>query len=228
MAPKSLQQHPSPLKEVPPESAPRWQVARLTFASGKLPELLRGPPIPWRANIDDCCHTDVIDYTDFPFPVPFFTVQPESAGKAIVKAYYHDNTASTPCGISTSVGGLTYQRVIQLSLIRNLPTVRLWSVTLCVTSRDGDWLASLSRTDAAALVGLDSAIRAVGWVHPNEVGLKNSVMLYAKTLRQPWLEAVDLEPQGDGKPRYETSPLGVAHDDEVRQVMDDSIDKLIR
>ena len=74
----------------------------------------------------------------------------------------------------------------------------------------------------------DKTNRAVGWVQPNEVGLKSSVMLYAITLRQPWLEAVDLEPQGDGKPRYETSPMGVAHDGEVRQVIDDNFDKLIR
>lgn len=32
----------------------------------------------------------------------------------------------------------------------------MWEVLLAITSRDGEWLASLSRADAAALVSLDS------------------------------------------------------------------------
>ncbi|KAK3366675.1 hypothetical protein B0T24DRAFT_366585 [Lasiosphaeria ovina] len=216
---------PSP--QVPPASAPHWQQARLSFASNDLLELLKGPPIPWRANIDDCCFTDVVNFVDYPYPVLFFTVQPES-GTAIVKAYHHNNTASTPCGISTSVGGHIYERTIKLALVRDQPGKCCWDIVLSITSRDGDWLASLSRTDAAALVSLDSAIRAVGWIHPEYDSIKSSVMLYAKALWQPWVEATDLEPHEHGKPRYAPSPLGVAHDEEARQVLDDNIEKLIR
>ncbi|KAK3342050.1 hypothetical protein B0T25DRAFT_559861 [Lasiosphaeria hispida] len=210
-----------------PESAARWQQARLLLSSDHLPELLRGPPIPWRANIDDCCYIDEVRFVNYPYPVPFFTVQPESR-TAIVKAYYHNNTASTPCGISMSVGGHTYERTIKLSLLRDRPDSGYWCFALSLTSRDGDWLASLSRADAAALVSLDSAIRAVGWIHPERDPIKNSVMFYAKAFWRPWVEATDLEPREHGKPWYIPSPLGVAHDEEVRQLVDDTIEKLIR
>ncbi|KAK3334226.1 hypothetical protein B0T19DRAFT_484108 [Cercophora scortea] len=139
-----------------PEGAARWQQARLSFSSDYLPELLRGPPIPWRANLDDCCQDDELCFVNYPYPVPFFTGQPES-GK--VKAYYHNDTATLSSGMSVSVGGHTYERTIQLSLQRDRRDSCYWSFALSLTSRDGDWLANLSRADAAALVGLDSAIR---------------------------------------------------------------------
>lgn len=93
---------------------------------------------------------------NYPYPVPFFTDQPES-GK--VKAYYHNDTATTLCGMSVSVGGHTYERTIDLSLLRDPIDSNYWCFTPSLTSRDGDWLANLSRADAAALVGLDSAVR---------------------------------------------------------------------
>jgi len=145
---------PSPPTLVP-EGAARWQQARLSFSSDYLPELLQGPPILWRANLDDCCFVDKVRFVNYPYPVPFFTDQPES-GK--VKAYYHNNTA-TLCGMSVSVGGHTYERTIRLALLRDRADSCYWCFALSLTSRDGDWLAKLSRADAAALVGLDSAIR---------------------------------------------------------------------
>ncbi|KAK3360336.1 hypothetical protein B0T25DRAFT_535405 [Lasiosphaeria hispida] len=171
-----------PLPVAPPLVAARWQQAWLSLSSDHLPELLRGPPIPWRANIDDCCHANEVRFVIYPYPIPFFTGQPES-GTAILKACYHNNTASMPCGISTSVGGHTYERSIKLCLLRDRP--------------DSD-------------------------------SIKNSVMFYTKALWRPWVEATDLEPHGHGKPWYAPSPLGVAHDEEVRQLVDDIFEKLIR
>jgi len=53
-------------------------------------------------------------------------------------------------------------------------------------------------------------------------------MFYAKTLYQPWLEATDLESHGHGQPSYPPSPLGVVHDKEMRQLVDDTIERFIR
>jgi hypothetical protein len=52
-------------------------------------------------------------------------------------------------------------------------------------------------------------------------------MFYAKTLSRPWVQDNDLEPDKQGKPWYAPSPLGVAHDEEVRQLVDDTIAKVI-
>ena len=95
---------PSPPTLVP-EGAARWQQARLSLSPDYLPELLQGPPIPWRADLDDCCYVDEVRFVNYPYPVPFFMDQPES-GK--VKAYYHQiplRFVVCPCrlaGIHTS------------------------------------------------------------------------------------------------------------------------------
>ncbi|KAK0744780.1 hypothetical protein B0T21DRAFT_407854 [Apiosordaria backusii] len=135
---------PPPLPFVA-ESA-RWQQARLYFSTDNLSRL-RGP-IPWRANIEDHCHSDMIHLVNFPYPVPFFL--DEVSGK--IKAYHN-------MPHNTSIGGLTYERTIALGLQHDSPQRADWFVGLSLTSQDGAWLSSLSRADAAALVGLDSAIR---------------------------------------------------------------------
>jgi len=125
----------------------RWQQARLSFVSNDLFNLRE--PIPWRANLEDCCSNDSICFINSPYPVPFFLDQ--SSGK--IKAYN-----ITPH--SSSVGGHTYERHISLDLKRNQRNWPAgWCFSLSLTSRDGAWLASLSRADTAALVGLDSAMR---------------------------------------------------------------------
>ncbi|KAK0615678.1 hypothetical protein B0T17DRAFT_350733 [Bombardia bombarda] len=145
----------TPVSEGPvSEGATRWQQARLSFTSDNLPEILRGPPIPWRANLEDCCYVDMVDFCYYPYPVPFFTQQPDS-GK--VKVYYHNDTTRRN-GLSVSVGGHIYERTISLALAFKTGE-SYWRLRLLITSRDGDWLASLSRADAAALVGLDTVIR---------------------------------------------------------------------
>ncbi|KAK3349214.1 hypothetical protein B0T25DRAFT_547458 [Lasiosphaeria hispida] len=214
-----------------PTSAPqgvvaRWQQARLAFWSDNLPEILRAPPIPWRANLGDCCFADEVHFVYDPYPIPFFTHQPEP-GK--VKACcHHDKNAATLCGMSVSLGGLEYERSIKLALVRDRTDKCYWELTLTLTSRDGDWLASLSRADAAALVGFDSVIRVVGWINPERDSVKNSVMFYAKTLYQPWLEPSNLDSHGHGQPSYPPSPMGAAHDEEMRRLVDDTIEMLIR
>ena len=56
----------------------------------------------------------------------------------------------------------------------------------------------------------------------------SSVMFYAKTLHQPWLEATDLAAShGHEQPSHPPSPLGVAHGEEMRQLVDDSIENFI-
>jgi hypothetical protein len=122
-----------------------------------MPEILRAPQIPWRANIGDCCFVDEVRFVNCPYSIPFITSQPESKN---VKAYCHnDNNAAMPHGISVPLGGLTYERTIKLALVRDRTDWCYWELTLTLTSRDGDWLASLQRADAAALVDLDSVIR---------------------------------------------------------------------
>jgi len=125
----------------------RWQQARICFSSNDLSKL-RGP-IPWRANLDSCCYMDRICFVNYPYPTPFFLDGP--SGK--IKAYNY-----TPCS-SMSVGGHTYERTIGLGLLHDRTDWAYWSFTLSLTSRDGAWLAGLSRADAAAITGLDSAIR---------------------------------------------------------------------
>ncbi|KAK0721561.1 hypothetical protein B0T26DRAFT_673373 [Lasiosphaeria miniovina] len=114
--------------------------------------------------------------------------------------------------------GLTYERTIMLGLVRDRNDRCYWEIHLTLTSRDGSWLTSLSREETASFVSLDSIIRVAGWVYPERDSLKNSVMFYAKT---PGLES-----HGHGQPS--TSHLGVAHDEEVRQLVDDGIENLIR
>ena len=125
----------------------RWQEARICFGSNDFSKLQGS--IPWRANLDDCCNKDTISIVNYPFPVPFFF--DGSSGK--IKAYSY-----TPWN-GTSVGGYTFERTIKLSLLHERTDWAHWSFTLALTSRDGAWLASLSRADVAAVTGLDSAIR---------------------------------------------------------------------
>ena len=148
---------------VPQVVGARWQQiesVQLQFRSDRLAEILRAPTIPWRANLDDFCHFDEISfvhYPDYPGPIPFFTGQSES-GKA--QAYCHDdNHPATPRGISASFGGFTYERTIMLARDRGGVDWCFWEVLLTITSRDGEWLASLSRANAAALVSLNSVAR---------------------------------------------------------------------
>ncbi|KAK4194322.1 hypothetical protein QBC40DRAFT_302218 [Triangularia verruculosa] len=120
------------------------------------------PPgtIPWRANLEDKCFSDTISLGSYPYPIPFLLDEP--SGK--IKAY--DNT---PC--TRSIGGYTYERIIRLALDRSSPPRTDWGLTLSLTSRDGAWLSSLSRADAADIIGLNSAVR---------------------TFSQPWLKWNDL------------------------------------
>ncbi len=131
----------------PPHEGAYWQQARLCISFND-PSILR-EAIPWRANLDNHCYKDTICFVNYPYPDPFFLDEP--SGK--VRAYNY-----TPCS-STSVGGPTYERTIGLSIQRDRLKPSNWSFTLSLTSRDGLWLASLSRGNTAALIGLDSAIR---------------------------------------------------------------------
>ncbi|KAK3341986.1 hypothetical protein B0T25DRAFT_559748 [Lasiosphaeria hispida] len=188
----------------------RWQQARICFSSNDLSKL-RGS-IPWRANLDSCCYMDRICFVNYPYPTPFFLDGP--SGK--IKAYNY-----TPCG-GTSVGGHTYERTIRLGLLHDRTDWAYWSFTLSLTSRDGAWLAGLSRADAAAITGLDSAIRVIGWVHPEPDSINGSKVFYVKTLNHPWLEATDLS---HGQPQF---PLDVSHHVEMRQLMDETIERFIQ
>ncbi|KAK0638627.1 hypothetical protein B0T16DRAFT_394511 [Cercophora newfieldiana] len=116
------------------------EIAWLWFSSDDLPDLLRGEPIPWRANISDCCWSDQINQTIIP------------ATATVDNATPHDTTMSLCSG-----GG--YHRKIYLGLNRGRGERRSWDLGLTIESWDGDWLASLSRDDAAALVSLDSVTR---------------------------------------------------------------------
>ncbi|KAK3991461.1 hypothetical protein QBC44DRAFT_357521 [Cladorrhinum sp. PSN332] len=172
-----------------------WQQARLYLTTDDLSRLRE--PIPWRANLEDHCHRDSISAVNYPYPVPFSLDEP--SGK--IKAYHN-----VPC--TKSVGGLTYERTIGLA-----PQLKQrgwfhqssdWCFTLSLTSQDGIWLSNLSRADAAALVGLDSAVR--------------------KKVRQPWLEVIELDKPGE----LPCSPLGAAHDIQMRQLVDDTIHRFIQ
>lgn len=66
--------------------------------------------------------------------------------------------------------------------------------------------------------------RVVGWMYPERKSIKTGVMFYAKTFHQPGLEPSDLESHRCGQ----SSPLGAAYDEEMRQLVDDSIEMLIR
>jgi hypothetical protein len=149
--------HPTPVSQV---AGARWQQiesVQLEFATDYLGEILRTPPIPWRANLDAFCHCDEVLYIDYPYPILSSTNRPEPE-KA--EAFCHgDDHPATPCGISASFGGTTYQRNIKLALEREGVEWCYWHIVLTITSRDVEWLASLSRADAAALVSLDSVAR---------------------------------------------------------------------
>lgn len=135
----------------------RWQHAQLSFCSDNLPEILRGPPIPWRWSIVDRCSVDQVFLVNSPYFIPPFTRQP-GLGKA--EAYcYCDAGAVTPCGMSVPRGGVTYERTIQLLPRRDRGDLRSWGLDLRIWSQDGDWLTKLSRADAAALVGINSVIK---------------------------------------------------------------------
>lgn len=143
----------------PPQPTPapqavgaRWQQiesVRLIFRSDCMADILRAPPIPWRANLGDFCHSDNVRFVHYPYPIP----EPGQAQTCCRDDSHHD----TPCGISASFGGLTYERTIMLGRERDGEGIyMMWEVLLAITSRYGEWLASLSRADAAALVSLDS------------------------------------------------------------------------
>ncbi|KAK0717922.1 hypothetical protein B0T26DRAFT_676155 [Lasiosphaeria miniovina] len=55
-----------------------------------------------------------------------------------------------------------------------------WTLRMSFTSRDGIWLANLSRNEAAAFTGPDSVIRVIGWVHPERDSIKSSRVFYVK------------------------------------------------
>lgn len=160
MAPCSLDitGYPPQPTPVPQVVGARWQLVesvRLGFRSDRMVEILRAPPIPWRANLDDFCYVDEVRFVHYPYPISFFTDQSES-GKAQA-CCRDDSHPGTLCGISaSSFGGLTYERTIMLGRERDGKGVYFWEVLVAITSRDGEWLASLSRADAAALVSLDS------------------------------------------------------------------------
>jgi hypothetical protein len=145
---------------VPQVVGARWQQiesVQLHFRSDRLAEIIRAPPIPWRANLDDFCHSDGVSFVYLPYPIPLSAAQLDS-GKA--KAYCHDdNYPAAPCGISASFGGLIYERIIMLERRRGGGDWCYWEVSLIITSRDGEWLASLSRVHAAALVSLNTVAR---------------------------------------------------------------------
>ncbi|KAK3996216.1 hypothetical protein QBC44DRAFT_304597 [Cladorrhinum sp. PSN332] len=182
--------------------ATRWQEARLVFSSDHLPEILRAPPIQWRAVLSDCCFFDEVCRVPCPYPGPFFTDD--------------GNDPATLCVLSEL--GYTYERTIKLALVCDQNSTYYWNLHLILISRDGNWLASVSRDDTASFFSLDSIIRVIGYVHPERDSVENSVMFYQKT--------PGLEPHGHGQPS--ASHLGAAHDEEMRQLVDDGIENLIR
>lgn len=56
------------------------------------------------------------------------------------------------------------------------------------------------------------------------MSIKTGVMFYAKTFPQPGLKPSDTKSHRC----RQTSPLGAAYDEEMRQLVDDSIEMLIR
>ncbi|KAK0655323.1 hypothetical protein B0T16DRAFT_384242 [Cercophora newfieldiana] len=111
--------------------------------------------------------------------------------------------------------GYTYERTIRLAFIHG---TFYWHVYLFLISRDGNWLESVSRDEAASFISLDLINRVIGYVHPQQYSVENSVMFYKKT---PGLES-----HGHGQPS--ASHLGAAHDAEMRRLVDDGIENLIR
>ncbi|KAK4443958.1 hypothetical protein QBC34DRAFT_416170 [Podospora aff. communis PSN243] len=175
----------------------RWQQARLIFQSDELPEILRGPPIPWRANLSDHCYTDDVKIV---FCLP----------------------ATTPYGMPVSSGGLTYYRQIELALMGNPTGSCYWTLALVLTSRDGNWLASLPRAEVAALVGLDSVVSVVGRLHPKRDSL-NSSLFYAKEFGQLWLKPSDSESHIHKHPPCSPSPRGTTSYEEMSQLLDGNL-----
>ncbi|KAK3342129.1 hypothetical protein B0T25DRAFT_359809 [Lasiosphaeria hispida] len=212
-----------------------WQQARVSFTTGILPELLRGPPIPWRANLDDYCYIDDVGIFNEPYPVPAFT---DLSDPGKVGAYYHDGTATTtPGGMSVSVGGYTYIRRIRLDFLHG-PTVAaatgilcLWCFTLSITSRDGRWLTYRIPTLLPLLVSIRQLavkIQSCRLHSPRQGYHQDLGHVLRKMLPRPWLEATDLESHGHGQPSYLSSPLGVDHGNEMRKLVDDNIESFIR
>ena len=64
---------------------------------------------------------------------------------------------------------------------------------------------------------------------PERGSIKTGVMFYAKTFHQPGLEHSDLGSHrcGQSSP-LGVSPLGESYDEEMRQLVDDNIEMLIR
>ncbi|KAK5655315.1 hypothetical protein OQA88_5882 [Cercophora sp. LCS_1] len=201
-----------------------WQQARLSLSSDHFAEVMRGPPVPWRINIDDHCYSDEIRFVDHPYPVPFFESRTESE-TPVVKVYYHNNVASTRYGMSAAVGGYSYERTIKLALLRWIPDQAYWCVTLSLTSRMGAGLRACRVVKSLASPILIQR-SATGWIHSRD-SIQGSVIFYAKMLPQPWMEATSLE-SGEQESRFVTSPRGVAHDEEMGQVVDDTLEKFIK
>lgn len=59
---------------------------------------------------------------------------------------------------------------------------------------------------------------------PEVTSIKTGVMFYAKTFPKPGLKPSDIKSHGC----RQTSPLGAASDEEMRQLVDGSIEMLIR
>jgi len=130
--------------------APRWQQTRLVFFSDNLPEILRAPPIQWRGILDDCCSEDEVQFVHCPYyyhAIPSFTDHGENP-----------QARATPCVMSEELG-FTYERTIRLGLVCDRNDRCYWELKLILTSRDGEWLASLSRHDTASFISLDSIAR---------------------------------------------------------------------
>jgi len=143
----------------------RWQrveFVQMEFGSNHLREILRGSPIPWRANLDDYCSSDDVDLVGYRYHIPFFADRSDTRSGKVEANCYEDGHTASPCCTSVSFGGLAYTRGIMLTLKHNRTADWCyWSFLLNITSGDGEWLASLSRTDAAALVSLHSVARCV-------------------------------------------------------------------
>lgn len=72
MAPCSLDItcYPPQPTPVPQVVGARWQQiesVRLIFRSDRMAEILRAPPIPWRANLDDFCYVDEVRFVHYPY-----------------------------------------------------------------------------------------------------------------------------------------------------------------
>jgi len=64
--------------------------------------------------------------------------------------------------------------------------------------------------------------RVIGWVHPDRDSINGSRVFYVKTMNQPWLETTDLS---HGQLQFS---LDVSHDVEMRQVVDETIERFIQ